>query len=145
MSVTAPPEPQKPSILAAFQTAPMLVKVLASVLYGVGLLTLIQMASFVADWRLIGPNDHVAAVVSGLPGLVVALLLLLLGRGITRGAYGSWLATLIFAVLLIVQRVLWILPTVTGSWTRTVLMVGVALAVLALLLTPAVRQHCPKR
>jgi hypothetical protein len=92
MSATTPPAPQKPSVLAAFQTAPTLVKVLASILYGVGLLTLIQMAMVVVDWRLIGPNDYVAAVASNLLGLVVALLLLLLGRGITRGAYGAWLA-----------------------------------------------------
>ena len=41
MPVTTPPAPQKPSVLAAFQTAPTLVKVLASILYGLGLFTLI--------------------------------------------------------------------------------------------------------
>ena len=44
MSVTAPPALQKPSILAAFTAAPTLVKVLAAILYAIGLLTLIPVS-----------------------------------------------------------------------------------------------------
>ena len=53
MSVTTPPAQQKPSVLAAFQTAPTLVKVLASILSVLALLTLIQMAV----WGAAGRNE----------------------------------------------------------------------------------------
>jgi hypothetical protein len=119
-----------------------MVKVLASILYAVGLLTLLQEAMVVADVGLISPAARGVAMVADLFALVVALISFLLGRGITRGSFASWLLTLIFTVLGIVQSVLWILIAVAD--TRTLLIVGVAAAVLALLLTPAVRQHCPK-
>ncbi len=104
MSVTTRSAAQKPSILAAFQTAPTLVKVLASILYAVGLLTLIQMAMSAAGGGLIVPQDQVVAVMLDLFELVVALVAFLLGKGITRGSYGSWLATLIFTVFFGVQQ-----------------------------------------
>ena len=143
MSVTTPPATQKPSVLAAFQTAPTLVKVLASILYGVGLLTVVQWALVVAKVGLFSPAARGTAIVADIFALVVALISLLLGKGITRGSYVSWLLTLIFTVLGIVQSVLWILSAVAD--TRTVLILGIAVAVLSLLLTPAVRRHCPKR
>jgi hypothetical protein len=142
MSVTTPPAPQKPSVLAAFQTAPTLVKVLASILYGLGLLTLIQMAMWVAGGGLIVPQDQVVAVVSDLSVLVMVLILFLLGRGITRGSYGSWLAILILTVLFGIQSVQVILFSVTG---RAMFRAVEVVAVLVLLLTPAVCQHCSKR
>jgi len=142
MSLTTPPAPQKPSILAAFQTAPTLVKLLASILYGVGLLTLIQLAVWVAGGGFIVPQDQVAAIVSDLSVLVMVLILFLLGRGVTRGAYSSWFSTLILTVLFGIQSVQVILIAVTG---RTMFRAGEVVAVLALLLTPAVRQHCPKK
>lgn len=143
MSVTIPPAPPKPSILAAFRTAPALVKVLASILCGVGLLTLIQLAVVVVHVGLISPSARGTAMVADLFAVVVALTSFLLARGITRGEFGSWLWTLIFTVLGLVQSVLWILADVMEF--RTFLILGLAVAVLALLLTPAVRQHCPKR
>ena len=143
MSVNTPPAPPRTSILAAFRSAPTMVKVLASILYAVGLLTVLQEAMVVADVGLISPAARGVAMVADLFALVVALISFLLGRGITRGSYASWLLTLIFTVLGIVQSVLWILIAVAD--TRTFLIVGVAAAVLALLLTPAVRRHCPKR
>jgi hypothetical protein len=143
MSGTTPPAPQRLSILAEFQTAPMLVRVLASVLYGVGLLTLVQLAMVVAEVGLISPAARGIAMVADLFAIVVALISFLLGKGLTRGSYGSWLMTLAFTVLGIVQSVLWMLTTPTQ--TRTVLVLVVAVVVLALLLTPAVRRHCPKR
>lgn len=143
MPVTPSPAPQKTSVLAAFRTAPASVKVLASILYGVGLLTLIQLAVVVVNVGLISPSARGTAMVADLFAVVVALTSFLLGRGITRGAFGSWLWTLIFTVLGIVQSLLWIMADVMDI--RTFLIVGVALVVLALLLTPAVRRHCPKR
>ena len=142
MSVPTPSAPQRSSVLAAFQTAPTLVKVLASILYGLGLLTLIQMAVWVAGGGLIVPQDQVAAVVSDLSVLVMVLILFFLGRGITRGSYGSWLATLVLTFLFGIQSVQVILFSVTG---RAMFRAGEVVAVLMLLLTPAVRQHCPKR
>ena len=142
MSVNTPPAPPRTSILAAFRSAPTMVKVLASILYAVGLLTVLQEAMVVADVGLISPAARGVAMVADLFALVVALISFLLGRGITRGSYASWLLTLIFTVLGIVQSVLWILIAVAD--TRTFLIVGVAAVVLALLLTRAVRQHCPK-
>ena len=142
MSVTTPSAPQRSSVLAAFQTAPTLVKVLASILYGLGLLTLIQMAVRVAGGGLIVPQDQVAAVVSDLSVLVMVLILFFLGRGITRGSYGSWLATLVLTFLFGIQSVQVILFSVTG---RAMFRAGEVVAVLMLLLTPAVRQHCSKR
>ncbi|MEP7036257.1 MAG: hypothetical protein ABI662_10075 [Dermatophilaceae bacterium] len=142
MSVTTPPAKQGWSILAGFQTAPTLVKVLASILYGVGLLTLVQLAMVVADVGLVSPRVRGMAMAADLFAVVVALISFALGRGITRGSFVSWLVTLICTALGIIQSVLWILVTVTD--TRTALIFAVALAVLALLLTPAVRRHCPK-
>jgi hypothetical protein len=142
MSVTTPTASQRPSILAAFQTAPTSVKVLVAILYGLGVLTLIEMAVFVAGGGFIVPQDHVAAVVSDLAVLVMVLILFLLGSGITRGYFGSWLATLILTFLFGIQSVQVILIGVTG---RTMFRAGEVVAVLALLLTPAVRQHCLKR
>ena len=142
MSVPTPSAPQRSSVLAAFQTAPTLVKVLASILYGLGLLTLIQMAVWVAGGGLIVPQDQVAAVVSDLSVLVMVLILFFLGRGITRGSYGSWLATLVLTFLFGIQSVQVILFSVTG---RAMFRAGEVVAVLMLLLTPAVRQHCSKR
>ena len=72
----------------------------------------------------------------------MVLVLFLLGRGITRGSYGSWLATLILTVLFGIQSVQVILFAVTA---RAMFRAGEVVAVLALLLTPTVRQHCPKR
>lgn len=143
MSVTTPAAPQKSSFLAAFRTAPASVKVLASILYGVGLLTLIQLAMVVVHVGLISPGARGTAMVADLFAVVVALTSFLLARGITRGAYRSWLWTLIFTGLGFVQSILWILSDVMD--TRTVLIVVVAAVVLALLLTPAVRRHCPTR
>lgn len=143
MSVTTPPAPQRLSILAEFQTAPPPVRALASILCGVGLLTLVQLAVVLSHEGLISPDARGIAMVAHLFAVAVALISLLLARGITRGSYVSWLLTLVFTVLGIVQGVLWILTTVTQ--TRTVLVLGVAVVVLALLLTPAVRRHCPKR
>jgi len=142
MSVTPPPAPQKPSVPAAFQTAPTLVKVLATILYGLGLLTLIEMAVWMAGGGLIVPQDQVVAVVSDLSVLVMVLILFLLGRGITRGSYGSWLATLVLSFLFGIQIIRVIQFSVTG---RGMFRAGEVVAVLALLLTPAVRQHCSKR
>ena len=120
-----------------------MVRVLASILYGVGLLTLIQLAIVVVDVGLISPGARGAAMVADLFAVGVALTSFVLGRGITRGAFGSWLWTLIFTVLGIVQCLLWVLADVMDI--RTVMIAGVAVVVLALLLTPAVRRHCPKR
>lgn len=123
-----------------------MVQVLASILYGVGLLTLIQMAVLAAGGGLIAANA-VATGVANLFALVVALNSLLLGKGVTRGSYVSWLATLILTALFVVQGVLSILTAPTGS-SALVIVVPVpvcAVAVLALLLTRAVRQHCPKK
>ena len=143
MPVTTPPAPLKPSFRAAFQTAPTLVKVLASILYGLGLLTLMQMAVWVVTvGGLIGPQDQVRAAVSYLSALVMVLILFLLGMGITRGSYPSWLGTLVLTVLFGIESVQAILFAVTA---RTMFRAAEVLAVLALLLTPAVRQHCPKR
>ncbi len=143
MSVTTPPAPQKPSILSAFQTAPRLVRALASILYAVGLFTLVQLALVVAKVGLITPAARGWAMVADLFALVVALISFLLGRGITRGSYVSWLLTLVCAVLGIVQSVLWNLTV--NIETRTVLILGIAVLVVALLLTPSVRRHCAKR
>ncbi len=143
MSGTTPPAPQRLSILAGFQTAPILVRALVSILYGVALLTLVQLAIVVAHVGLISPAARGIAMVADLFAIVVALISFVLGKGITSGSYSSWLTTLVFAVLGISQSVLWMMTTPTQ--TRTVLVLVVAVVVLALLLTPAVRRHCPKR
>lgn len=57
-------------------------------------------------------------------------------------SYGSRLATLILTVLFAIQSVPVILIAVTG---RTMFRAGEVVTVLALLLAPAVGQHCPKR
>jgi len=143
MSVTPPPALQKPSVLAAFTAAPTLVKVLAAILYAIGLLTLIQVAQLMVAGGRVVPQDRLPAAMADLSAVVVAVVSVVLGWGITRGVFGSWLLTLIVTVLFGAQRVLWMATTATG--VRTVLAAGAAVAVLALLLTPAVRQHCAKR
>lgn len=143
MSVTAPPELQKPSILAAFKAAPTLVKALAAILYAIGLLTLVQVAQVMVVGGLVVPQDRLPAAMSNLSAVVVAVFSVVLGWGITRGVFGSWLLTLIVTVLFGTQWVVWMFTAATGL--RTVFAVGVAVAVLALLLTPVVRQHCAKR
>jgi hypothetical protein len=143
MSVPAPPAQQKPSILAAFRAAPTQVKVLAAILYAIGLLTLIQQAQWMMAGVRVVPQDRLPAAMAVLSAVVVVVVLVVLGWGITRGVFGSWLLTLIGTVLFGAQRVLWMLTAATG--VRTVLAFGVAAAVLALLLTPVVRQHCAKR
>ena len=143
MSVIPPPALQKPSILAAFRAAPTLVKVLAAILYAIGLLTLIQVAQLMVAGGRVVPQDRLPAAVADLLAVVVAVVLVILGWGITRGVFGSWLLTLIVSVLFGAQRVLWMATAATG--VRTVLAAGAAVAVLTLLLTPAVRQHCAKR
>ncbi|NMM23075.1 MAG: hypothetical protein HHJ11_06200 [Phycicoccus sp.] len=141
--MSPPPALQKPSILAAFTTAPTLVKVLVAILYAFGLLTLMQVAQLMVAGGRVVPQDRLPAAMADLWAIVVAVVLVVLGWGITRGVFGSWLLTLIITVLFGAQRVLWMLTTTTG--VRTVFTVGAAVAVLALLLTPVVRQHCAKR
>lgn len=143
MSVTPPPALQKPSILATFTTAPTMVKVLAAILYAIGLLTLVQVAQLMVAGGSVGPQDRLPAAMADLSAVVVAVVSVVLGWGITRGVFGSWLLTLIITVLFGAQRVLWMLTTTTG--VRTVLAVGVAVAVVALLITPVVRHHCAKK
>jgi hypothetical protein len=81
------------------------------------------------------------AILLGL-GLVFAVIGFLLGKGIARGARGTWLLALVLCGLAVVSVVMTLLGTVTvGSIVNLVIFVGTA----ALLLTPVVRQHCTKK
>jgi len=75
-------------------------------------------------------------------GLVLALITCLLGRGIAHEALSAWLLTLALVVLALLIGI----PSVLDHWTvYSILNVVITVAVLALLLTPVVRQHCAKR
>ena len=75
-------------------------------------------------------------------GVMLALISFLLGRDITHAAPGSWLLTLVLVVLALLAGV----PPILSHWTvYSVLNEIVTVAVLALLLTPVVRQHYTKR
>ena len=143
MSVTPPPALRRPSILAAFAAAPTLVKLLAAILYAIGLLTLIQVAQLMVAGGRVVPQDRLPAAMADLSAVVVAVVLVVLGWGITRGVFGSWLVALILTVLFGAQLVRLTATAATG--VRTALTAVAVLAVLALLLTPAVRHHCAKK
>lgn len=144
--MTPPPALRRASILAAFAAAPTLVKLLAAVLYAIGLLTLIQVAQLMVAGGRVVPQDRLPAAMADLFAVVVAVVLLVLGWGITRGVFGSWLVALILTVLFGAERVRWIATATTGVRTALAAVLAVlAVAVLALLLTPAVRHHCAKK
>ena len=74
-------------------------------------------------------------------GLLLALVSCLLVKGIARGAHTSWQAT----VALVVVALLVGVPSLLAYWTvYSILSVAVTVAVLTLLLTPAVRRYYTK-
>src|SRR6185503_13191064 len=91
------PPPQHLSIVGAFKTAPTLVKVLAAGFYLPALILLLESVRSAIVFQI----DNVAAEPDGgflaififvyvLVGLVLAMVGFLLGKGIARGAHGTW-------------------------------------------------------
>jgi hypothetical protein len=132
---------QKLSTAGAFQTAPTLVKTLVAFLYLEALLRLGQavptMVGLSDDSRDIMVNARVVFL-----GLALALIPFLLGKHIARGAHSMWLLTL---VLVVVEVPFDVHSVLAGLTVTSLLNVIFPFAVLALLLTLFVRQHCTKK
>ncbi len=144
MSTSSPPDVaprQKLSIVGAFQSAPLLVKVLAACLYLAALLRLGEAFAVIPGLGDDGSDVLVNARVVFL-GLALALIPFLLGNGITRGWHHAWLLTL---VLVVVEIPFDLLSLLTGVTVISILNVVIPVAVLTLLVTLFVRQHFTKR
>ena len=151
MSVSAPSEvspPQKLSIVEAFKTAPTLVKVLAASFYlpallmlGYAFLVAAGVALAVAAFDSSAMGTALAAYVLVL-GLLCAMVSFLLGKGIARGARGTWIVAVVLYGIALLLSLLSILADVTVT---SILDLVISVATLALLLTPVVRLHCAKK
>ena len=123
------------------QSAPTLVTALVGFLYLDVLVSLWQAVTAIVglsdDSRDIMANARVVFL-----GLALALIPFLLAKGIARGAHGTWLLTLVLAVVAFSFELRSVLAAVTLS---SILSVAVMVAVLTLLLTPVVLRHCTKR
>jgi hypothetical protein len=132
---------KKLSIVEAFPSAPLLVKVLAACLYLEALLRLGE--AFAA---IPGLGDDTSNVMANARvvffGLALALIPFLLGNGIARGSHHAWLLTL---VLVVVEIPLDLRSVLTDVTVISILNVVMPVVVLALLLTLFVRQHFTKR
>lgn len=132
------------SVVESFKAAPSLVKVLAAAFYlpSIYLLVLAIVAAVGADTPAGPAEDTLFAWALLFFGFLFAVIGFLLGKGIARGARGTWLLALVLCGLAIVSVVMTLLGAVTvGSIVNLVIFVGTA----ALLLTPVVRQHCTKK
>ena len=123
------------------QSAPSLVTGLVGFLYVEALLSLWHAVTAIVglsdDSRDIMVNARVVFL-----GLALALIPFLLAKGIARDAPGTWLLTLVLAVVALAFD----LPSLlAGATLSSISSVAVMVAVLTLLLTPAVRRHCTKR
>jgi hypothetical protein len=120
--------------------APTLVKVLAAFLY---LESLLRLEEAVACAVGLSDNSQDIMVNARLVFLALALALvpLLLGKRIARAERGPWLLTL---VLTVVTLPFAFRAVVNGATVMLILHLVITVAVLALLLTPAVRRHCMK-
>jgi len=150
---------QNLSIVGAFKAAPTLVKALIGCLYARALLVL---GGYVADMLSLGdtfdtitdssntpaladasPSLGLVAILVGVGfALVVGLITFLLGKGLARGARSMWLLTLVLTVVIFAFAVISVLAAATVG---SILNVVITVAMLALLLTPVVRQHCTKK
>jgi hypothetical protein len=148
MSPSSPSDvspPQHLSVVGAFKAAPTLVKVLAASFYLPALLLLVESVRLALFF---GPEPdgnavHVIySIVYVLVGLVLALVGFLLGKGIARGARGTWVLALVLTVIALLAC----LQSLVGSVTVfAILNAIVMVALLGLLLTPVVRRHCTKK
>jgi hypothetical protein len=91
----------------------------------------------------------IAAAVLVVSGLVLALISFALGRGITHGSHDIWQLTVVLVVLALLAFLAWVLPfwsvSIWAAVAATIVVSAIPVAVLALLLTPVVRQHCAIR
>jgi hypothetical protein len=143
MSVNVPSEvtqPVKGSVVRAFLTAPMLVKVLAGSLYLSALLAAVQAlfaGMHLGSSPVIGPMASPAVVTIA---ALWALISFFLGEGVVRGSHRTWILTLVLSGL-------WLLydfAEVSSLYSRSRLQTVITVAVLALLFSPTVRRHCTK-
>lgn len=144
MSPSTPPDVaprQKPPIVGAFQSAPLLVKVLAACLYLEALLRLGQ-AFAVIPGLGDDSSDVMANARTVFLGLALALIPFLLGNGVARGWHHAWLLTL---VLVVVEIPFDVRSVLTGVTVISILNVVIPVAVLVLLVTLFVRRHFTKR
>jgi len=143
MSVNVPSEvtqPVKSSVVRAFLTAPMLVKVLAGSLYLSALLAAVQ--ALFAGMQLgsspvIGPMASPAAVTIA---ALWALISFFLGEGVVRGSHRTWILTLVLSGLWLLYDV----AELSSLYSRSRLQTVITVAVLALLFSPTVRRHTTK-
>ena len=136
--------PQHLSIVGAFKAAPTLVKVLAASLYLPALLLVVDSVRTAIEFHaeVDGGFAVIASFVAVLVGLVLALVGFLLGKGIARGARGTWVLALVLTVIALLACLHSLLGYVS---VYVILNTIVMVALLGLLLTPVVRQHCTKK
>lgn len=131
------------SVVGAFKTAPTLVKVLAASFYLSGLYLLwLAFAAFTSPSTAAGGDNVLVGVFLSFFFVLMALVGFLLGKGIARGARGTWLLSLVLCGLALAVVVLGMLGAVTVT---SIVNVVILVVTLALLLTPVVRQHCTNK
>ena len=132
--------PQHLSIVGALKAAPTLVKVLAASFYLPALLLLVESVRMytVIDIQ----NDYGYSLIYAFVTFVLAMVGFLLGKGIARGARGTWLLALVLTVIALLACLQSLLGYVS---VYVILNTIVMAALLALLLTPVVRKHCTKK
>ena len=143
MPVNVPSEvtqPEERSVVRAFLTAPMFVKVLAGSLYLSALLAAVQ--ALFAGMQLggspvIGPMASPTAITIA---ALWALISFFLGEGVSRGSHRTWILTLVLSGLwLLYDFVVW-----SSLYSRNRPQTVITVAILALLFSPAVRRHCTR-
>jgi hypothetical protein len=138
---------RQPPIVGGFRFAPpTLVRVLVATMYLPALCSL-GMAVMAARVEHDRYNlQMIAAAVLVVSGLVLALISFALGRGITHGSHDIWQLTVVLVVLVLLAFLAWVLPfwsvSIWAAVAATIVVSAIPVAVLALLLTPVVRQHC---
>ena len=148
MSIDTPSEvspSQKLSIVGAFKAAPTLVKVLAASFYLPALLLMLESVKIASMSDPALPDSGLAEIfgfVGLLGGIALALVGFLLGKGIARGARGTWVLALVLTVIALLAC---IQSLVGYTSVFAILNMIIMVALLALLLTPVVRQHCTKK
>ena len=129
------------SIVGAFRAAPTPVKILAASMYLPALLILGLTAAAVLAALGFGDNVMVTGVLV-FYGVILALISFLLGKGIARGAWGTWMLSVVLYVVGLLSGV----PLLMDGVNMTSILYMVAMIVpLVLLLSPTVRAHCTKK
>ena len=126
------------SIAGAFRAAPTPVKVLAASMYLPALLIL-GLTVLVVMGAL--GNLLVTGVLVFYGGLL-ALISFLLGKGIARGAHGTWLLSVVLYVIGLLSGVPLLID---GVNVASILYMVTMIVPLVLLFTPTVRAHCTKK